>query len=223
MKTRTIKVSLNEIESTTKRAARGAGYDWGLAEDAGKAACWLASRQLPSVDAFLDVFDYVERNGFACFVPVVDTDKVLSGTETLCPITMGSYLNDVATDIEPDSVISIPHTFRPLILVSFVGLAAEATGKSFRVAWKDSCVDVSTSGSNISNDTHSLNLPIARVVKVSLLEQGEVGSLALGRSGSVEIDLQLWKKLQSLAARTYVAASEKSRNLGAGAGLKDSD
>ena len=33
--------SLNEIESLCKKAARGAGMSWGLAEEAGKAAKWL--------------------------------------------------------------------------------------------------------------------------------------------------------------------------------------
>ena len=30
-------LSLNEVESTAKKAARGAGYPWGLAEEAAKA------------------------------------------------------------------------------------------------------------------------------------------------------------------------------------------
>ena len=34
--------SLNEIESLAKKAARGAGLDWGLAEEAGKTTrCWV--------------------------------------------------------------------------------------------------------------------------------------------------------------------------------------
>lgn len=36
--------ALNEIEATAKRATRGAGYDWGLAEDASKAVRWLCAR-----------------------------------------------------------------------------------------------------------------------------------------------------------------------------------
>ena len=39
--------SLNEIEAIGKRAARGAGLPWGLAEEAGKAARWLTARGLP--------------------------------------------------------------------------------------------------------------------------------------------------------------------------------
>ena len=35
-------VSMNEVESMAKTAARGAGYSWGLAEEAGKATRWLS-------------------------------------------------------------------------------------------------------------------------------------------------------------------------------------
>ena len=34
--------SLYEIEVTGKRAARGSGFSWGLAEEAGKATRWLS-------------------------------------------------------------------------------------------------------------------------------------------------------------------------------------
>ena len=38
--------SLNEMEATAKRAARGAGYSWGLAEEASKATRWLCTQGL---------------------------------------------------------------------------------------------------------------------------------------------------------------------------------
>ena len=37
-------LSLNEVESLAKKAARGTGYPWGLAEEAAKASRWLAAR-----------------------------------------------------------------------------------------------------------------------------------------------------------------------------------
>ena len=39
--------SLNEIETLSRKAARGAGLSWGLAEEAGKATRWLAAAGLP--------------------------------------------------------------------------------------------------------------------------------------------------------------------------------
>ena len=46
--------SLNAVESTAKRAARGAGYPWGLAEEAGKATRWLSHQGLEGCGALFD-------------------------------------------------------------------------------------------------------------------------------------------------------------------------
>jgi hypothetical protein len=40
-------VTLAEIESYLRKAARASGLEWGLAEEAGKAARWLAAFDLP--------------------------------------------------------------------------------------------------------------------------------------------------------------------------------
>ena len=45
--------SLNEIDSLCQKAARGAGLDWGLAEEAGFAAAWLAARGADGAAALL--------------------------------------------------------------------------------------------------------------------------------------------------------------------------
>ena len=42
-----IVVSLAEIDAMGRKAARGAGYAWGMAEEAGRAARWLAAYRLP--------------------------------------------------------------------------------------------------------------------------------------------------------------------------------
>ena len=66
----------------------------------------------------------------------------------------------------------------------------------------------------------------ARVEKLSL---GEVargrrgGETHLARSGGAVVDLDSWRELQRLEALTYVPASAKSRQRGAGAGHIDND
>ena len=42
-------------------------------------------------------------------------------------------------------------------------------------------------------------------------------------SGEIEAPDEIWRELGRLAARTYVPASETSRLMGAGAGLRDND
>lgn len=48
--TNTMTLALSELRSLITKAARGAGLGWGLAEEAGWAAEWLARRGLPAAD-----------------------------------------------------------------------------------------------------------------------------------------------------------------------------
>lgn len=43
--------SLNEVDAMAKRAVRGAGYDWGVAEDMAQAVRWLCARDLDGIGA----------------------------------------------------------------------------------------------------------------------------------------------------------------------------
>lgn len=53
--------SLNEIAALAKRAARGAGLSWGMAEEAGRAARWLASYDLTGPALLCDVLTKNDR------------------------------------------------------------------------------------------------------------------------------------------------------------------
>lgn len=48
--TEPVTLALSELRSLITKAARGAGLSWGLAEEAGWAAEWLAQRGLPAAD-----------------------------------------------------------------------------------------------------------------------------------------------------------------------------
>ncbi len=48
--TETVTLALSELRSLVTKAARGAGLSWGLAEEAGWAAEWLARRGLPAAE-----------------------------------------------------------------------------------------------------------------------------------------------------------------------------
>lgn len=48
--TGSVTLSLSELRSLVTKATRGAGLGWGLAEEAGWAAEWLARRRMPAAD-----------------------------------------------------------------------------------------------------------------------------------------------------------------------------
>lgn len=70
-----IDLSRSELRSLVTKAARGAGLAWGLAEEAGWAADWLARRGLPAADwAALWLVDVMEGrpNAVALGVQLAD-------------------------------------------------------------------------------------------------------------------------------------------------------
>jgi hypothetical protein len=61
--------SLNEVEAMGKRAARGAGRDWGIAEEAGKAARWLTARGLPGPELLAELLTRNEGKSYEELAP----------------------------------------------------------------------------------------------------------------------------------------------------------
>ncbi|MEM7320038.1 MAG: DUF3726 domain-containing protein, partial [Pseudomonadota bacterium] len=88
--------SLNEVEATAKRAARGAGYDWGLAEEAGKATRWLCAGGHDGVAELARLLN-LGYGGDRKAHSVRDLQQDWQGADLLCPLCAGSSLSDCAT------------------------------------------------------------------------------------------------------------------------------
>ena len=56
-----IEWSLNELDLMVRRATRGAGLHWGLAEEAGKATRWLCSFGFDGVGLLLEELDEAHK------------------------------------------------------------------------------------------------------------------------------------------------------------------
>lgn len=87
--------SLNEMEATTKRATRGAGYPWGLAEDAAKAARWLCAQGLDGSAEMAQVLERRFAEHPAKHRPQ-SHEGVWRAEGDLCPISAGALLSDCA-------------------------------------------------------------------------------------------------------------------------------
>jgi hypothetical protein len=208
-------VSLNEIETTILKAARGAGMEWGLAEEAAQAARVLAPLGLPFEAPFLNLFS----------MRAWDTPPVLEGTKLrpgradawLCPIRTGAYLSDLGVA----GVTRLERLVSPLLLLPF---AARANRK-IEMAWKGVRLRLAPLGVMvISGGPCALAANKAEEMSLSLFEYDQPeGSLRALQAGGARIDEASWAKLQGFEALTYVPASAKSRASGAGAGEIDND
>src|SRR5262249_9130674 len=88
-------VSLNEVETTILKAARGAGMAWGLAEEAAQAARWLAARRLPFEELFVSLFEAGPWRAEIDFAHGVLKPRIAD--DRLCPIRAGAFVSDAGT------------------------------------------------------------------------------------------------------------------------------
>jgi Protein of unknown function (DUF3726) len=202
-----IDASLNEVESLAWKAARGAGLAWGLADDTGKAARWLAACDLPWAESLIQLL--------AMKAPFD------GGPQS--PLVVGSYLADLACVPADDEAMPVAH---PLWLLPFAGRIAAVRGVAIVVGWNEVSVSVWPMGGDVAGDPAALTVAIAQTVRWGDLRPGKVSArpaIALANNGRCAIVPAHWDALEMLGARTYVPASAQSRAKGAGSDLTDND
>ena len=203
--------SLNEVEATTKKAARGAGYDWGLAEEAGKAARWLCAHGLDGVAHVAHLLTH----GYADKLDQRRPQSLSSpwtGHSSLCPLITGATLSDCATCLPAE----IGRITAPVILLPFIASAARQT---------DTAITVEMDGFSAWTDGHALSLagePPAETARL-VLKSGAAFEALQPLQSRAHPAPDAWITLDQLAQRTYAPATDESRRLGAGAGLSDND
>lgn len=186
--------SLAEIEAQCRKAARGAGYAWGLAEEAGRAARWLEARALPGAEVLSRLLVAQDGCDYHALRPHTLDAVWQARAEALCPLITGVTLADCGFDPPP----RVGVVREPLLLIPFLhhcGLTYPSLNE-LKVA---ASIDLS--------DT-----PFQR----GIIAVAEVSP------ESRDIDAGIWSTLAQFAHRTYVPATEASR-AGAGAGTTDND
>lgn len=213
--------SLNEIEALSKRASRGAGLSWGIAEEAARTVRWLASHQLPGVPLLADLLDHMDQAPRQSFAPVSFEGVWSAASGTLCPLASGAGLNDCADRLstgQPTEMASVSH---PLLVVPFAGWAAIHIAAPVAVSWLG--VRITTDGYGIWVHDPNKEHDVTRTVDLTcspVHNTDETLSMPCLRG---KVPQSAWARLGSLAHRTYAPATEQSRVLGAGAGVTDND
>ncbi|WP_306045647.1 DUF3726 domain-containing protein [Nioella sp. MMSF_3534] len=208
--------SLNEIEALSRKAARGAGYSWGLAEEAGRAVRWLEARGLPGAQALVDHLKRVDGQDLASFTP--DADDWTAPDGTACPILAGTMLADGMAGSGPDP-ITLPDLASPLLLLPFLSWMATAQGRTVGIGVADTAVTLSPEGT--LTQTKDIPSPVSAPVTLRFGVDPAGDTVAEGLRSACSADTVA--ALNSFAHRTYAPATEESRLAGAGAGLTDND
>ena len=206
--------SLNEVEATAKRAARGAGYSWGLAEEASKATRWLCER---GVDGCVELARLLDAN--LASAPVEHAPQSLDSpwqaSGPLCPLATGAALSDSVAGWKA-APLELRNVAVPALLLPFAAMAARQIG---------GCLSVSTGDQKAMTDGIDLEMNPAFSLPnadVTVSSGGEI-TKACACSARATPDPEAWATLNRFAHRTFAPATEESRLLGAGAGLSDND
>ena len=214
------RLTLAETESYLRKAARARGLDWGIAEEAGKAARWLAAFNLPGPETLLEHLQQVSGDTYREFIPDGSSEPWQAPGGLLCPIITGAALADRSAQMLEGHCFRLATTAYPLLLAATVGQAARCHRTVFTTAWAG--VRVSCFENGLSIEGNRDDLLLERVDNITCRQDGSSEPQQLPSTLSYAIDYDLFKAIDQLAFQTYAPATEASR-AGAGAGLTDND
>lgn len=193
-----IELSLNEVEAMALKAARGSGLAWGVAEDTGRAAAWMARHVGPWAGSLLRLLENP---------PPRDGN----------PLLLAGFLADSVAGADVHVAFDVPE---PAWVLPGVLLSSGDRPFVLRLG-----VAEVRSGATVSCPTATLaELPPGPVA----LERPARPPAALpfplvaSLRRSV-VDMDHWRRLDALAQRTYVPASDVSRRRGAGGARLDDE
>ncbi|MEJ6708093.1 MAG: DUF3726 domain-containing protein [Amylibacter sp.] len=105
--------SLSEVTATGRKAAKGAGYSWGLADEAGRTTAWLWEHGIDGITALADLLD--------------------AGSPETCPIYIGTGLCD-APSSDP---VTFENVHSPILLLSFAAELSKITKDSYQLTFAE--------------------------------------------------------------------------------------
>ena len=192
---RTLDWSLSEARSLAIKAARGAGFSWGMAEEAGFAVHWLESRSAPGIFALAS---YLQDG---------------SDDAATCPIHMGAAISD-GLPVPDGGKFRVK---QPLLILPF--LANEHSQNQWSLTWGAQEIAFNPTGIGAFDESQC----ITDGVHDCQLRQSDVSFEGQCRSRIPGKFAGYISELEKFAHHTYAPATEESRLAGAGAGLSDND
>jgi len=211
--------SLNEIEAMGKRAARGVGLNWGLAEEAGKAARWLSAHNLGGAEALAETLTRIDGTSYDDVAPVSDEGTWHAPEGPLCPLMAGPALSDRAREIVDGQSYALGETLNPLLLAPYLASAAKLGQGAVELTWDGASITITPEGLSATGD--QLTTSQASAVQCRFINA--TATVTPAANTGCDIDEQAWNQLAEFMTRYLAPDTEESRLAGAGAGLSDND
>ena len=208
--------SLNEIEALAKKAARGAGFTWGQAEEVGRATRWLEARGLPGAATLAGYLSWWDAEGSAGMQPDLASDPASAPAGAICPVLAGIMLSD---GLWQGDTLVLVNVRAPLLLLPFLAATAATRGSDIGLSLGGAQLRLSPDESLTAS---AMPQPVETATVALALGAGAAGdAIPAGLRSDCPVDAAA--TLTVFATRTYAPATEESRLAGAGAGLTDND
>ena len=201
--------SLSEIETTSKRASRAAGFSWGISEEVGKCTRLLELFGLPGVK---NLNLYLQNRKDTNFenLNLINSNNI-STKSSFCPIILGvSFLDQIKT-LEELKKFKFKRIAYPILLLPFLSRGSEVIGKRILLNF-DQNEFLLNFNINISSNFFKKEFPpVGNDVEITFLDNKD-------KFTDVE-----WEGLYKLSENTFVEETESLKQGAAGAGLTDND
>ena len=199
--------SLSEIDTTSKRASKAAGYSWGIAEEIGKA---IRNLELFGLSGIINLNLYlkkIKKNHPNKINKIEKENK----NEELCPIYCGIAFLDQCRQLESLSSVKFYNVNFPILIIPFVSKASEIIGKKILIKFNKTSFLMNFNKSILSKNVDKQVITSVNEINIEFLENTN------------SFSEKEWKELYKLSEETFVEETESLKSKGAGAGLTDND
>jgi len=202
-------MTFSEIETTTKRASKAAGFSWGVAEEIGKS---IRSLELFGLPGIINLNQYLKKikKKHPTKIKKIEKENKTDDKE-LCPIYSGVAFLDRCLELEKLKTLKFYNVNYPLLMLAFISRASEIMSKKILVQFDNSSFLLNFDKSIFSKNIEKQIQSQAKVVNIEFMEN---------KNSFSEQD---WKELYKLSEETFVDESESLKKTAAGAGLTDND
>tara|TARA_B110001450_G_scaffold121197_1_gene114268 strand:+ start:25 stop:636 length:612 start_codon:yes stop_codon:yes gene_type:complete len=201
--------SLSEIDTVSKRATRGAGFDWGIAEEVGKNIRMLEMLGIAGIKNLNHYYKTKIKKNFEK-ISLIDKENKSKKLE-YCPIIAGVSFLDQVRSLENLSEIKFENIAFPILFLPFVSRASEIVGRKILLTIDNRTFLLNYNTSIYSNSLNEGITTIGNTVVVKFLKN--LDSFAENE----------WKELYALSEETFVEENDSLKQGAAGAGLTDND
>jgi hypothetical protein len=231
-----MRLSLNEIEVTVRKAALGAGLPLGLAEDAGAVAAWLAAGGFPVAALMQEALAW-PHIAEPRLVRAGQIYRSAGGERPCSALRLLPSACDLVLAAAPgggtavEAVIDVPVLAVAQAAIACAGgatpLAVDIDGRLRAASDVERTAIVGTAAELSDLRSAPVRIRPARDEDFAAASAHPASDLARARWSALEAGVRVeepaWREIEALAARTLVPATAQSRERGAGAGLVDLD